>query len=115
ILSLSRAILLAKSTRWLRSAATCFSCSAGLAPAYVDMAPTLARIVRESETIAVVEVDRFSAERGIVLLKAVRDLKGKGPTESIKHRVVSGSGAAVEHAILEWAEPGRRGVLFVTA
>ena len=39
------------------------------APAYVDLAPTLARIVRESGTITVAEVDRFSRDKGAVILK----------------------------------------------
>src|SRR5271166_1906173 len=81
--------------------------------AYVDLAPTLARIVRESEAIALVEVERFSSDKGAVLLKNVRDLKGKTSTDSIKHHVRRANEPAVDRPILEWAEPGRRGVLFV--
>ena len=39
------------------------------ASAYVDLAPTLARIVRESQTIVVAEVVSFSPEKGAIALK----------------------------------------------
>jgi HEAT repeat protein len=82
--------------------------------AYVDLAPTLARVVRESQAIAVAEVERMSDEKGIVLLKKVRDLRGTVPAEPIKHRVVRDKETAIDRAILEWAEPGARCVLFVS-
>jgi HEAT repeat protein len=84
------------------------------AHAYVDMAPTLARVVREARAIAVVEVERFSHDKGVVLLKKVRDLQGEVGTEPIKHQVKRTNESAVERPILEWAEPGRRGVLFLS-
>ncbi len=87
--------------------------SAPSAPAYVDLAPTLARIVRESQTISVVEVDRFSRDKGVVVLKKVRDLKGETGTDPIKHEVIRAKESGVDRAILEWAEPGCRGVAFV--
>jgi hypothetical protein len=84
------------------------------ARAYVDLAPTLARIVRESQTITVAEVDRFSIDKGAVILKKVRDLKGETAADLIKHQVVRANESGVDRAILDWAEPGRRCVLFVT-
>jgi hypothetical protein len=84
------------------------------ARAYVDLAPTLARIVRESETITLIEVDQFSRKKGVAVLKKVRDLKGETGDDAIKHQVVRGNETGVDRAILEWAEPGRRGVLFTT-
>jgi HEAT repeat protein len=83
--------------------------------AYVDLAPTLARVVRESQTITVAEVDRFSRDKGVVLLKSVRNLKGEAPAEPIKHQVMKAGESAVPARILDWAEPGRRCVVFVSA
>jgi hypothetical protein len=83
------------------------------ARAYVDLAPTLGRIVAEAQQIALVEVDRFDRESGALILKKVRDLKGETGSEPIKHRVTSAEGNVVPRHIQEWAEPGRRGVLFV--
>ncbi|MBE3070916.1 MAG: HEAT repeat domain-containing protein, partial [Planctomycetes bacterium] len=85
------------------------------ARAYVDLAPTLGRIVGESKTISLVEVDQFRRDPGAVILKKVRDLKGETGADPIKHRVAAAGGAGVPRHILEWAEPGRRGVLFVAA
>ena len=82
--------------------------------AYVDMAPTLGSIVRDAHTIAVIEVDRFRPETGALLLKKVRDLKGTA-AEPIKHQLLREGESAVEPALFEWAEPGRRGILLVSS
>ena len=83
------------------------------ARAYVDLAPTLGRIVRESQTIIVAEVDRFSPEKGAVILKKVRDLKGQLEASPIKHSLVRSGESGVDWPILEWAAPGRRCVVFL--
>src|SRR5438552_7842220 len=83
--------------------------------AYVDLAPTLARIVRESQSITVVEVDRFSAEKGVVVLKKVQDLKGETGNDPAKHELIRQGESSVDRTVLEWAEPGRRAVIFTTA
>jgi hypothetical protein len=83
------------------------------ARAYVDLAPTLARIVRESESITVAEVERFRPDKGVVVLKRVRDLKRETGAALVKHLVVRAGEPGVDRPILEWAEPGRRCVLFV--
>jgi len=83
------------------------------ARAYVDLAPTMGRMVREARTIALVEVDQFRRDSGALILKKVRDLKGETAEEPIKHRVIGTEANVVPRPILEWAEPGRRGVLFV--
>jgi HEAT repeat protein len=84
------------------------------AKAYVDMAPTLGTILREATAVALIEVDRFSIERGALLLKKVRDLKGEVGASPVKHQVLRGDETRVEETIRDWAEPGRRGVLFVS-
>jgi HEAT repeat protein len=82
--------------------------------AYVDLAPTLGRIVRESTAIAIVEVDRFNSEKGMIILKKVRDLKGEVAAGPIKHQVMRPNESSVDRPILEWAEPGRRCVMFIS-
>jgi HEAT repeat protein len=84
------------------------------AQGYVDLAPTLARILNESQEIALVEVDRFSRDKAAVVLKKVRDLKGQTGADPIKHQLAD-DGAALPRHILEWCEPGRRAVLFVSS
>lgn len=84
------------------------------ARAYVDLAPTLARIVRESKSITLAEVARFNSDKGAVILKKTRDLKGESDSEPIKHLLVRANESVVDRPLLEWAEPGRRCVIFVT-
>jgi HEAT repeat protein len=95
--------------------AACCLLTVTAAHAYVDLAPTLGRIVRESQSITIVEVDRFSAEKGVVVLKKVQDLKGETGTELSKHELIRQGESSVDRTILEWAEPGRRAVVFTTA
>jgi len=78
---------------WVVAAAGCLFPAASLG-AYVDLAPTLARVVREAQTITVAEVDRFSPEKGAVLLKKVRDLKGE---------------TGADPSSTSWCGPARRG------
>jgi HEAT repeat protein len=88
--------------------------SASAALAYVDLAPTLARLVRDSQTITLAEVDRFSREKGMILLKKVRDLKGQTGSEVLKHVLIRAHETGMDRSLLDWAEPGSRCVLFTT-
>lgn len=99
-------------TRWFLAA---FLCLMFLSPvsAYVDLAPTLGRLVREAKTIMLVEVERFNSEKGAVILKKVRDLKGEAGDGSVKHHLIRTKDSVVERPLLEWAEPGGRAVLFL--
>jgi HEAT repeat protein len=94
--------------------AACWGLAAPLAHGYVDLAPTLPRIVREAKTITIAEVVAFNQEKGAVVLKKVRDLKGETGNDAIKHILVRADETAIDLPIADWAEPGRRCVLFVT-
>ncbi len=82
--------------------------------AYIDMGPTLGRVLREADSIALVEVTRFSASNGLVALKLVRSHKGKADADTFKHQVLRSDETSVDHPILEWADSGRRAVLFMS-
>jgi hypothetical protein len=81
--------------------------------AYVDLAPTLSKVIADSKRIAIVEVVKFSRDSRVAVLKEVRALKGDISPEAIRQQVASGQGAIPRH-ILQWAQPGARGVLFVS-
>jgi HEAT repeat protein len=81
---------------------------------YVDLSPTLPRIVRESQTITIAEITAFSQERGAVILKKVRDLKGETGSDPLKHELLRAGDTAIDLPIAEWAEPGRRCIVFAT-
>jgi HEAT repeat protein len=85
---------------------------ATLAPAYVDMAPTLAKVMTDSKSIAVVEVKEFDRARHIVTFKEIRVLKGELSGDAIRHEVAPEEKAAIPRPILQWAGPGARAVLF---
>jgi|GEM_PF-1186558 len=84
-----------------------------VAGAYVDLAPTLGRIVREAQSIVLVESSAFNAQRGIAILQKVRMLKGAVVEDTFRHRLVTERQPAPGD-LLEWAQNGGRGVVFVS-
>jgi HEAT repeat protein len=93
-------------------AAVGFLAPAPAAHAYVDLAPTLNRLVRESRTITLAEVDRCRPDKGMIVLKKVRDLKGETGSGSLKHYLLRSNEPGLDRALLTWVEPGARCVLF---
>ena len=83
------------------------------AHAYIDLAPTLPKIISDAPTIALVEVTAFDRDTHIVTLKAVRTLKGTEPPAAIQHEVAP-KGGAVPRQVLQWATPGSRAVIFAS-
>jgi hypothetical protein len=89
------------------------ACWAGLAPAYVEAPYTLGRVCAESPHIVLMEVSRVNKEKGIVIYKKVKDLKGKHAEEEIKHNIGKrGFHAREWQTILNWAEVGKKAVFF---
>jgi HEAT repeat protein len=88
-------------------------CVAPSARAYIDRAVTLGGVVRESERIVLVQVEKFSRDKNAVILTKVRDLKGQSDAGPIKHQLAL-PGSAVSRDVLEWAHPGERAVLFLS-
>jgi hypothetical protein len=95
----------------LVAAAACLSV-ARTAQAYVDLAPTLAKIVNDSRKIALVEVAEFNPQTHLVTLKEVKAIKGDSASETMQHDVATPDGAGVPRHIVQWAAPGARGVMF---
>ncbi len=77
----------------------------GKASAYVDLAPTLAKIISDAKLIAVVELSSFDKDTGVVNLKAVRALKGAAPSDLIHHHVTSTSKGTIAAQVARWIEP----------
>src|SRR4051812_29141654 len=87
--------------------------------AYVDLAPTLPKVMAESNRISLVEVVSFNRATHELVLKEVRGLKGEanwqgnGVQANEIHQIVApADGGVVPRQIVEWASPGSRGVLF---
>src|ERR1700681_3240379 len=81
--------------------------------AYVEERYTLPRIINESTNIVVMQVERVNKERKLIIYKKLADLKGKHPTDLIKHNVgVGGFNAFEQKAPIEWAEVGKIAIFF---
>lgn len=88
--------------------------TANSAFSYVDLAPTLSKIIGDSKRIAVVEVVAFDRSHGLLTLKEVSSLKGELSSQPIRQQVAATGGGAVPRQISQWVEPGARGVAFVS-
>src|SRR5688572_8075019 len=85
----------------------------GAAPAaaYIDIPPaTLGRMCDATMSITLVRIEK--ADGGRVLFRAVRDLKGNGPSDVVKHAI--GTEPAGQE-IVRRAEVGRSAVHFASA
>src|SRR5271165_3747625 len=81
--------------------------------AYVEERYTLARVLNESTNILVLKVEKVNKERKLIYYKKLFDLKGKHPTDVIKHNVgVGGFNVMEQKAPIEWAEPGKLAIFF---
>ena len=87
---------------------------AGQAHAFVDLAPTLAKIISDAQKIQLVEVTRFNPENHALALKEIRAIKGELDGNTIQHNVAADGGSLVPRSIQQWAAPGARGVLFIS-
>jgi hypothetical protein len=83
------------------------------ARAYVEAPHSLGRCCHESTNIVLVELVRVSKEKNLLIYKKVRDIKGKHPTEEIKHNIGQrGFHPREWQNVMAWAEPGKQAVFF---
>lgn len=83
-----------------------------LAGAYIDTCPSLGTVVASSTSIVILQVDKVSVEKRVVIYKKIADLKGKHPAEQIKHQITDGGHPREPKGILDWARPGRIAIGF---
>src|SRR5262249_2246324 len=121
--------------RWTMRGGGSWLCCAGLAtavvcffvpsaaPGYITVhPPTLGSVVTSSTWITVVQVEKVSLEKSIILFRKVRDIKGKPPKDVVRH--VFGTYDPPENEAglfklnarewcyaLQWAEPGKQAVI----
>jgi hypothetical protein len=87
----------------------------GPAWGYVEAPYTLGKVIEDSTHIVLVEVARVQKEKGLVIFKKLKDLKGTYDGEQLKHNI--GAGERGFHpretkSILSWAAAGERAVFF---
>src|SRR5262249_19276456 len=82
------------------------------ASAYIAAMPTLAKIITDSSHIVVLQVDKVNREEQVIVFKKAADLKGKGLSDVVKHKLTDGLHPRQSHTTLDWAEPGSIAVSF---
>jgi HEAT repeat protein len=76
------------------------------AQAYIDVTPSLGRIIKDSGQIVVLQVEKVNREKQAVVYRKVTDLKGKCPADQVTHVLTDGR-------TLTWAEEGKTAVAFM--
>lgn len=81
--------------------------------AYVEIPYSLGQIVKESSTIALVEVTKVDKTKNLIIFKKLEDVKGKHNGDVIKHNIGKGGFHPREwQNIMNWAEEGKKAVFF---
>jgi hypothetical protein len=93
--------------------AVCLSLGTGPSWAYVESPHTLGRCCKESTNVMLLEVTRINKEKGLIIFKKVRDLKGKDPAQEFKHNIGKrGFHPREWQNVMAWAEVGKKAVFF---
>src|SRR5437763_10269604 len=79
---------------------------------YIDASPTLGKVIKDSTNIVVLRVEKVSRGKRIIIYEKVADLKGRHPTDRVKHHITDGWHPGEAKLILDWAEPGKVAVCF---
>ena len=107
--------------RWLYLVVPALLLSVWLArPAwsYVEVPYTLGKVIEDSTNIVLMEVARVNKEKGLIIFKKLKDLKGKYDGDQLKHNIGTGDrGFHPREAkyTMAWAAVGERAVFFCNA
>jgi hypothetical protein len=97
----------------LLCAALLIAVPAPRAHAYVEAAHSLGQVVALSTNIVVVQVEKVDKEKNMIIFRKVADLKGKHPTDVIKHNIGRGGFHPREWQYpMEWVEVGKKAIFF---
>src|SRR5690242_17597467 len=87
--------------------------AAAPARAYVEAAHSLGAVVQLSTIIVLVKVEKVDKQNNTIVYRKLQDIKGKHPTDVIKHNIGRGGFHPREWQYpMEWAEPGKLAVFF---
>src|SRR5262245_61278311 len=83
------------------------------ASAYVEVPMALGDVVRQSNNILLMQITKVDREKNLIIYKKLQDIKGKHPTDEIKHNIGRGGLRPGEwEEIMKWAEVGKTAVFF---
>jgi hypothetical protein len=81
--------------------------------AYVEAPHSLGTVVSLSTNVVLVRVEKVDKNANVIIYRKIRDLKGKHPTDVIKHNIGRGGFNPREWQYpMEWAEVGKTAVFF---
>jgi hypothetical protein len=87
--------------------------TAAISHASIDAPWSLGQVIGASTNIILVEVVRVNKEKNLIVYKKLEDIKGKHPTEQIKHNIgKNGYHAREWQNVMAWAEVGKKAVVF---
>src|SRR4051812_39999215 len=72
------------------------------AQGYIDISPTLGWLVKDSTSISVLEVEKLSVEKRVIIFKKIADLKGTGPEGPIRHHIADGYPPREPRLVMDW-------------
>jgi hypothetical protein len=81
--------------------------------AYVEAPHSLGQVITLSSNVMVMRVEKVDKEKNLIIYRKVRDLKGKHPTDIIKHNIGRGGFNPREwQYTMAWAEVGKTAIFF---
>lgn len=81
------------------------------AQSYIEVPYTLGKLVNDSTNIVYVRVEKVDREKNTITYRKIEDIKGKHPTDEIKHNIAkSGFHPREWQNIMAWAEVGKTAV-----
>ncbi len=87
--------------------------AAARSPAYVEAPMSLGAVVAQSTNVCTMVVTKVDKQNNLIVYRKVADIKGKHPTEVIKHNIGRGGLRPGEwQEIMNWAEVGKPAVFF---
>jgi hypothetical protein len=101
--------------RWLVPGFLLALSVSGPAWGYVEAPYTLGKVIADSTNIVLVEVTRVQKEKGLIIFRKVKDLKGTYDGDQLRHNI--GSGDRGYHPreskyVMTWAAVGQQAVFF---
>src|SRR5438094_3137483 len=85
----------------------------GSASAYVEAPMSFGAILAQSTNVVLMRVEAVDKTKNLIIFRKVQDIKGKHPTEVIKHNIGFGGLRANEwKPQMEWAAVGKMAVMF---
>jgi hypothetical protein len=81
--------------------------------AYVEAAMSLGAVVTQSTNVVLVRIETVDKQKNLIIYRKIRDIKGRHPTDIIKHNIGRGGFHPREWQFpMQWAEPGKTAIFF---